>query len=45
MVKNNTEDLDPKVELEQQETVEVQDAVVEELLPQLKKLLLQLKNQ
>lgn len=30
MVENNTENLDPKVELEQQETVEVQDVVVEE---------------
>jgi len=30
MVKNNAENLEEKVELEQQETVEVQDAVVEE---------------
>jgi small subunit ribosomal protein S1 len=30
MVENKTEDLDPKVELEQQETVEVQDAAIEE---------------
>jgi small subunit ribosomal protein S1 len=30
MVENNTENLEPKVELEQQETVEVQNAVVEE---------------
>jgi len=30
MVENNTESLEPKAELEQQETVEVQDAVVEE---------------
>ncbi|MBV5312407.1 MAG: 30S ribosomal protein S1 [Prolixibacteraceae bacterium] len=30
MVENNTEDLEPKVELEQQETVEVQDAAIEE---------------
>jgi len=30
MVENNTEDLEPKVELEQQETVEVQDVAVEE---------------
>ncbi|HCY41403.1 MAG TPA: 30S ribosomal protein S1 [Prolixibacteraceae bacterium] len=30
MVENNTENLDPKVELEQQETVETQNVVVEE---------------
>ncbi len=30
MVENKSEDLDPKVELEQQETVETQDVVVEE---------------
>ncbi len=30
MVENNTESLEPKAELEQQETVEVQNDVVEE---------------
>ena len=32
MVENNTESLEPKAELEQQETVELQDAVVEETI-------------